>query len=269
MSHSPPLSLRPVLPNGQVPPPSQTAPAAPTPPTPSATAVALLSALDSCGPELDSACADRARALVFDFLLRSCHRRAAVAFAGAAGLPTVSSPEMERALRWMDLRSKMSKLLYGGDVLGTLQTADGLLEEVAVCTGRNFGSGGLRSLRPDLFFELACQHFIERVRAGSEKDALLYAHEVLSPLARNNQGNMETLRSITVLIAYGDPERSPAGGLLALERRGRLASLLNDELFNLCRAEAGPYPCGLDVVLGQLRELSKMTSPVIDHLELL
>lgn len=69
---------------------------------------------------------------------------------------------------------------------------------------------------------------------------------------------MATLSEITVLLAYAEPGKSPAGNLLELQRRQALAEELNDVLFEACCRAEGVTGGGLEDVLAQLREVAKV-----------
>lgn len=180
--------------------------------------------------------------LILSHLLRSNHLSSAETFASAAALPLPSAAQRKH----LAARAATSTLLLSGRVLDALGSAAALL------------GAPLGAAHPRLYFRLACQHFVELIRASRAVEALYYAREALAPLARDEPANMATLRDITVLLAYAEPAKSPAGALLALERREALAERLNDVLFEACCRAEGVPGGGLEDVLAQLREVAKV-----------
>ncbi|CAG8443113.1 10536_t:CDS:2 [Funneliformis caledonium] len=88
----------------------------------------------------------------------------------------------------------------------------------------------------DICFKLQCQQFIETVRAGNPIEALLFAQSVLTSFPIKKGANAEKfnaeLSSVSALIAYENPEKSPVGSLLAQEHRDKLANEINSAILS-------------------------------------
>lgn len=210
------------------------------PPRPVSAEVALTASAGKATAESATVCDEQARAHILDFLLRSCYKETALAF--VANDPLRQSATLEASvLNSLDQRAVVTKLLVVGDVMAALAAADSLLSAFEAMQPRVAGAKGekqfwsVRESLPALYFELACQHFIELVRRGSAGEALLFAQDKLAPLAKDEPAKMVALQDITVLLAFDDPSKSPGGSLLDPGRREILATALNDHLYRACK----------------------------------
>lgn len=173
------------------------------------------------------------RSLVMEYLLQNCYRRTAEAFAKAIGGDEIR--KMPRLMEDLMLRREILLKMSSGQILDAVETADKFLAKFWTATER---TPRVVDMFPSLYFELGCQHFVELVRKTAVDEALWFAQQTLAPLSRENKEHMAVLQDLTVLLAYSEPERSPVGSLLALERRERLSKALNARLFGVCHPRA-------------------------------
>lgn len=84
-----------------------------------------------------------------------------------------------------------------------------------------------------VLFRLNCQRFIEIVRSGETLDALKFAQTTLRSMSSEISSNgtpeeVETLSSISSLIAYQNPSDSPVGKYLEQGYRDETAEITNN-----------------------------------------
>lgn len=82
-------------------------------------------------------------------------------------------------------------------------------------------------------FRLNCQRFIEIVRLGETLEALKFAQTTLRALSNDLKINgspeeIETLSTISSLIAYQNPEQSPIAKYLDQSYRDETADIVNN-----------------------------------------
>lgn len=178
----------------------------------------------------------RVRVLILEYLVRSCHKKTAIAFAAVVGkeLDTGGLPLAldEVTLDRLDRRAVVFGLMHQGKILDALSAADDLL--LAHAEAEKCDATKISELAPALYFDLVRQQFVELVRQGSAEDALQFAQTVLAPLARYSEAKLDALQDVTVLLAYVEPTLCPAGSLMDLKHREILAEKLNSQLYAAC-----------------------------------
>ena len=112
-------------------------------------------------------------------------------------------------------RSKIRKLISSGDIDG----AERMLEE-------NYPRV-LRGGRTELRLHIACQHFIEMIRAGDTDRALDYARWELTAFRGLDPRWDCVLRDVVALIAYEKPGQCPLSPLLTHAHQDRVADAVN------------------------------------------
>ncbi|KAG2484878.1 hypothetical protein HYH03_016362 [Edaphochlamys debaryana] len=153
--------------------------------------------------------------LVRQYLLHYGYEDTLRAFDEAAGLggegasSSAPAPASSDAASLLPLRSGLRRCLLAGDVDGALELLRGGCPALLGDAGGRFG---------DVHFALACQQYIELVRAGQIEEAVRFAQGTLAPLRGSSGAGLEgRLRDVVALVAYPQPEASPLAHLL----RGR------------------------------------------------
>ncbi|PSC76243.1 Ran-binding 10 [Micractinium conductrix] len=114
--------------------------------------------------------------------------------------------------------------------------------------GSGSGGGGF-----ELRFTLACQHYIELIRAGDITGALAYAEGTLSTLRGASPEHDARLRDVVALIAYQQPEQSPLAALLSPAQREATADVANAALLRWQAPPGSPEPqAAVELLLQQL-----------------
>ncbi|KAJ3024015.1 UNVERIFIED_CONTAM: hypothetical protein HDU68_008347 [Siphonaria sp. JEL0065] len=89
------------------------------------------------------------------------------------------------------------------------------------------GGGGGAPTAAHAAFLIHAQMFIELVRVGDSKKALLFAQTELAAFAALDPKYFDALSDIGALIAYSDPFASPLAHYLSQQRREEVANYLN------------------------------------------
>ncbi|KXZ54134.1 hypothetical protein GPECTOR_5g234 [Gonium pectorale] len=167
--------------------------------------------------------------LVRQYLLHHGYQDTLAAFDEAAGLAeqaqaasgsrsSATTAEAAVAAASLPLRARIRRAIVSGDVDGALALlashSPALLADAA-----RFG---------DVHFQLACQKYIEHVRAGRVQEAVLFAQGSLAALRGPSSAAVAArLRDVVALVAYQQPETSPLAHLMGQAQREALADEVN------------------------------------------
>ncbi|KAM3583301.1 hypothetical protein VKS41_004216 [Umbelopsis sp. WA50703] len=106
-----------------------------------------------------------------------------------------------------------------------------------------------------VLFRLNCQSYIEIVRSGETLDALKFAQTTLRSMSSELSNNgtpedIETLSSISSLIAYQNPSESPVGKYLEQAYRDETAEITNNAVLALANL---PVETRLERIVKQMQ----------------
>ena len=121
------------------------------------------------------------------------------------------------------------------DVSKSAQEESTNLNEVSLALGRGDVDAaiaiseklapGVLARYPRVGFALRCQKMCELIRAGKDKEAMVFGREHVAP-ACVDAADRELLDEAVTLFAYANPSSSPYGYLLGQERRVELSSMV-------------------------------------------
>ncbi|CAO3692373.1 unnamed protein product [Umbelopsis ramanniana] len=111
-------------------------------------------------------------------------------------------------------------------------------------------------------FRLNCQRFIEIVRLGETLEALKFAQTTLRALSNDLKINgtpeeIETLSTVSSLIAYQNPEQSPIAKYLDQSYRDETADIVNNAVLELVDL---PVETRLEKIVKQMTVVRSETS---------
>ncbi|KAI9288947.1 CTLH/CRA C-terminal to lish motif domain-containing protein [Umbelopsis sp. AD052] len=111
-------------------------------------------------------------------------------------------------------------------------------------------------------FRLNCQRFIEIVRLGETLEALKFAQTTLRALSNDLKVNgtpeeIETLSTVSSLIAYQNPEQSPIAKYLDQSYRDETADIVNNAVLELVDL---PVETRLEKIVKQMTVVRSETS---------
>lgn len=148
--------------------------------------------------------------LVFHYLSHHGHWETATAVARdvLGGCVDVSPTAREESIKL----NEISLALGRGDVDLSIAVAEKL-------------APGVLAASPRVEFALKCQKMCELIRAGHDKEAMVYGREHVAPSC-SDSADKSLLDQAVTLFAYSDPLSSPYGYLLGNQRRIELSSML-------------------------------------------
>ncbi|EDQ84585.1 uncharacterized protein MONBRDRAFT_39214 [Monosiga brevicollis MX1] len=191
-------------------------------------------------PEVDASWrehADRERAprlqaldrAVLEFLIVEGYRDAAEALAHEADLDATGD------LSAVDTRQQIRESIDAGDVEGAFRRVNDISTDIFDTDNQ-------------LYLKLRVQQFIELIRKGALSEAINFAQtefnvdQLTASDADEESSATAALRSeiqqAMGLLAFGQPQSSPLQGLLSVERRQHLASLINTAVLQAQGVEA-------------------------------
>ncbi|GLC55921.1 hypothetical protein PLESTB_001044600 [Pleodorina starrii] len=151
--------------------------------------------------------------------------------ASAASTSSSCRPHAESdAASALPLRARLRSCVMSGDVDGALALLAAQCPAVLADSGR-FGQ---------VHFQLACQKYIELVRAGRVQEAVLFAQRTLSQLRGPSAASLEpSLRDVVALVAYQDPQASPLAHLMGRGQRDAVADAVNAAILAVVSEPSG------------------------------
>lgn len=164
--------------------------------------------------------------LVMNYLVVEGYQDVAERFQAEAGV------EPEIPLSTISERMGVRKAIHAGRVHDAIERVNDLDPDIL-------------DTRRGLCFHLHRQCLVELIRGGADmlEEALRYAQDELSPLAADDLELLAELEEAMVLLAFDNPEQSPAGHLLSQSQRQAVATELNEAILeSQCESREARLP---------------------------
>lgn len=149
--------------------------------------------------------------LVMNFLVIEGYQDVAEKF------QTEASIQPEIPLDSIATRMSIRKFISAGSIEEAIQTINSI-------------NPAILETNPDLLFRLQQQRLIELIRSGDIEESLIFAREVLAPVALQNPAHLVEMEQIMSLLAFRDVSNSPLKHLVSMQHRQQLAGKINEAI---------------------------------------